>query len=84
MPTTLDQVRPLVFSLPPQELRELSAEIVSAISAAVGPAAGSATPSRWERILSHAEAAKVGPECLAAADKFRQDVREAHENFLGQ
>lgn len=83
MPTTLDQVRPLVFSLPPQELRELSAEIASAISAAVGPSNGGPAPSRWERILSRAEAAKVGPECMAAADKFRQDVRDAHENFLG-
>ena len=84
MPTTLDQVRPLVFSLPPQELRALVVEITSAISGAVEGGGRGSTPSRWERIMRRAENARVGPECQAVAEKFHQDVREAHENLLGK
>lgn len=84
MPTTLDQVRPLVFSLPPQELRALVVEITSAISGAVEGGGRGAPASRWERIMRRSEGARVGPECQAAAEKFRRDVREAHENLLGQ
>jgi hypothetical protein len=84
MPTTIDQVRPLVFSLPPQELRALVVEITAAVAGAVEPGNAGGPASRWERILRRSEGARVGPECQDAAEKFRQDVREAHENLLGK
>jgi hypothetical protein len=80
MTATLEQARQIALQLPPEELRTLFLEIRAVVTETIAPE--TAAPSKWERIIRRVEAAHVGPESRAAADQFRQDVRDIHDNVL--
>lgn len=88
MVDTHDQVRPIALSLPPQELKTLVIEVSAAKTGSIGDTDAGQGPSagttKWQRLVERLRNKPISDDPLldAAWRKFREDMRDVHENFF--